>query len=429
MWEPKACARPTTGELFSQSVIALLVREQGWQVSLPGEFEWEKAARGHSIRTAIRGSLEWENEFNCELAHITDTSTVGCFPPNEFGLYDMLGNVWEWTGSLWGTSPIRPDRDSSAPVGEDLANTPPPENDEIRRVVRGGSWSDRDVFCRPEFRGQRLPGHRSANVGFRLALSRSSSSSRPSDRRGQKKRRPQKRLTIATDLSVAGIPTTEIDCVAYRVISSRFPPIHLFERTANVEDWEALYWLESLTNPRLRDEVGEIDLVPREDRVFGPGSSLIMAAFTHLNPDGSRFTDGTFGAFIAALSLDTAIQETIYHRELFLRITRQPPAELDMRVYKVQIRALLHDLRPEGVVDPAVFDPDSYAASQAIGRKLHAVGSEGVVYRSVRHAGGTCLAIYKPRLVQNMTQGVHLRYVWDGTSINQVYQLHLKNSD
>ena len=79
----------------------------------------------------------------------------------------------------------------------------------------------------------------------------------------------------------------------FRVISSRFPPIHLFERVANAEDWDALYWLESLTNPRLRNEVGEIELVPREDRVFGPGTSVIMAAFTHLNPEGSRFADNT----------------------------------------------------------------------------------------------------------------------------------------
>src|SRR5882762_9250510 len=82
----------------------------------------------------------------------------------------------------------------------------------------------------------------------------------------------------------------------FRVISSRYPPIHLFERVANAEDWDALYWLESLTNARLRDEVGEIELVSREERVFGPGASVIMAAFTHLNPEGSRFADDTFGA-------------------------------------------------------------------------------------------------------------------------------------
>jgi len=80
-----------------------------------------------------------------------------------------------------------------------------------------------------------------------------------------------------------------------RIVPSRFPPIQLFERVADPDDLEAVFELESLTNSRLRDEVGDIRLVPPEDRISGPGTAVIMAAFTHLNPDGSRFTDGTYG--------------------------------------------------------------------------------------------------------------------------------------
>jgi RES domain len=211
----------------------------------------------------------------------------------------------------------------------------------------------------------------------------------------------------------------------FRVISSRFPPIHLFERVSGPEDWEALYWLESLTNPRLRDEVGEIELVPREDRVFGPGTSVIMAAFTHLNPDGSRFADSTFGAFYAAASLDTSIAETRYHREVFLRATHERPLELDMRTYLCDVSASFHDIR--GLRDrmPDIYDPDSYVASQKLARSLKLSGSNGVVYDSVRHAGGQCLAVYRPRLIQNCHQGTHLRYVWDGERISRVYALRL----
>jgi hypothetical protein len=209
----------------------------------------------------------------------------------------------------------------------------------------------------------------------------------------------------------------------FRVISSRFPPIHLFERVASAEDYEALYWLESLTNPRLRDEVGEIDLVPQEDRVFGPGASVIMAPFTHLNPDGSRFADNTFGAFYAAASLDTSIAETRYHREVFLRATRESPTELDMRTYLCDIAASFHDIRGQRERD--LYDPDSYVASQKFARGLKLTGSNGVVYDSVRHAGGQCLAVYRPRLIQNCRQGTHLRYVWDGERISRVYELRL----
>jgi hypothetical protein len=211
----------------------------------------------------------------------------------------------------------------------------------------------------------------------------------------------------------------------FRVISSRYPPIHLFERVASADDWDALYWLESLTNCRLRDEVGEIELVPRDERVFGPGASVIMAAFTHLNPDGSRFADDTFGAFYAAASLATSIAETRYHRELFLRATHERAMEVDMRSYLCDVAASFHDIRGKRDRMPDIYDPDSYVASQKLARALKLAGSNGIAFDSVRHAGGQCLAIYRPRLIQNLRQGAHLRYVWDGNSISRVYELRL----
>ena len=129
------------------------------------------------------------------------------------------------------------------------------------------------------------------------------------------------------------IPLTPVAWLpCWRIMPSRFPPIDLFERVADPADLEAVIALESLTNDRLREEVGALQLVPQQDRISGPGTSSIMAAFTHLNPVGSRFSDGTFGVFYAAYTLDTAIAETCYHREQFLRATSEPPMELDMRV-------------------------------------------------------------------------------------------------
>ena len=224
--------------------------------------------------------------------------------------------------------------------------------------------------------------------------------------------------------SLAALAVSEVRWQpCFRIISSRFPPIHLFERVSDAEDWEALYWLESLTNPRLREEVGDIDLVPREDRVFGPGTSVIMAAFTHLNPDGSRFADSTFGAFYAAASLDTAIAETRYHREIFLRATHEPPIELDMRTYVSDITASVHDIRGKRDEMPDIYDPVSYAASQNLARSLKGAGSNGIVFDSVRDTEGQCIAVYRPRLVQNCRQSTHLRYVWNGERISHVYTL------
>ncbi len=122
-----------------------------------------------------------------------------------------------------------------------------------------------------------------------------------------------------------------------------------------------------------------------------------MAAFTHLNPEGSRFADDTFGAFYAAASLDTSIAETRYHREIFMRSTRQKAMELDMRTYLSDVSASFHDIRGKRDRMPDIYDPDSYVASQKLARSLKLAGSNGVAFDSVRHAGGECLAVYRPR--------------------------------
>lgn len=208
----------------------------------------------------------------------------------------------------------------------------------------------------------------------------------------------------------------------WRIIPSRFPPIGLFERVADPEDLEAVFALEALTNPRLRDEVGEISLVPPEDRVSGPGASIVMAAFTHLNPDGSRFSDGTYGVFYAAQNLDTAIAETTYHRERFMRATAEQRMELDMRVYLADLDGDLHDLRGRRADYPLVYHAEDYAAAQHLARRLRKEGSNGIAYDSVRRDGGACAAVFRPRLLATARQERHLCYVWDGERIATVYE-------
>src|SRR5690242_15428008 len=104
---------------------------------------------------------------------------------------------------------------------------------------------------------------------------------------------------------------------SWRIISSRFPPIDLFERVANEEDFETVIEIEQLTNPRLREELNNISLVPKKERKFGPGTSYIMSAFTNLKP--SRFSNGSFGVYYASKTLETAVLETKYHKQNFLR--------------------------------------------------------------------------------------------------------------
>jgi hypothetical protein len=208
----------------------------------------------------------------------------------------------------------------------------------------------------------------------------------------------------------------------WRIIPSRFPPIGLFERVTAPEDLEAVFAVEALTNPRLRDEAGDIGLVPPEDRISGPGASIVMAAFTHLNPEGSRFSDGTYGVFYAARDLDTAIAETVYHRERFLRATAQRRMELDMRVYQADLDGTLHDLRGRRAAFPLAYHAREYAAGQHLARTLRASGSNGIAYDSVRRDGGECAAVFRPRLLAKARQERHLCYVWDGERIATIYE-------
>lgn len=219
------------------------------------------------------------------------------------------------------------------------------------------------------------------------------------------------------------LPVTQVEWKpSWRIIPSRFPPIQLFERVTDPDDLEAIFAVESLTNPRLRDEVGDIRLVPPEDRVSGPGSSIIMAAFTHLNPEGSRFTDGTYGVFYAAGDLRTAIAETTYHRQRFMLATGEDRTELDMRVYLVDLVAGLHDLRGRRAEYPLVYHNDDHAAGQHLAASLRKDGSNGIAYDSVRLQSGECVAVFRARLLSNCRQERHLCYVWDGQRIASVYE-------
>ncbi len=219
------------------------------------------------------------------------------------------------------------------------------------------------------------------------------------------------------------VPTTLVSWrPCHRIIPSRFLPINLFERIAERDDLDAILAVESLTNDRVRDETGELELVPQEDRVQGAGSSIIMAAFTHLNPQGSRFSNGSYGVFYAAHDLDTAIAETRYHREQFMKATQQPPMEIDMRAYTLVLKGELHDIRGRQKKLPAVYHPHNYSAGQELGTTLRKQGSKGIVYDSVRQKGGECGGVFWPRALSQCKQGQHFCYVWNGEQISHVYK-------
>src|SRR6185312_7303050 len=87
----------------------------------------------------------------------------------------------------------------------------------------------------------------------------------------------------------------------FRIIPSIYPPINFFEDLVDPSEMQIVWEIEGLTNERLRQEVGDLFLVAPEDRVSGPASSVVMAAFTHISKP-TRFSDGSYGVYYASFS-------------------------------------------------------------------------------------------------------------------------------
>ena len=133
-----------------------LSKHTGREYRLPTEAEWEYACRAGTTTF-----FHFGDSLTSELANYdtNQTTPVGNYPPNAFGLYDMHGNVWEWCQDHWHDNYKGAPTDGSA--WDDQG-----ENDS--RVLRGGSWIYIPRLCRSASRDYYLPGYRSSGVGFRV---------------------------------------------------------------------------------------------------------------------------------------------------------------------------------------------------------------------------------------------------------------------
>ncbi len=202
----------------------------------------------------------------------------------------------------------------------------------------------------------------------------------------------------------------------HRLIPSRFPPVMLFDWADSPEELEHIAQLEGLSNDRLKAEYGEIGLVVAGDWIGGSGATPLMASFTH--PGVSRFSDGTYGVYYTADSLQTAIAETRYHREVFLSASNEPPCLIQMREYTTHVVKPLVDIRQNTNLD--LIDPNSYKQSQEFGFQLKRDNEWGVLYPSVRLKNAICVAAFRPPALTVPRQGCHLEYVWDGEKIADI---------
>lgn len=211
----------------------------------------------------------------------------------------------------------------------------------------------------------------------------------------------------------------------YRLIPSQFPPIGLFDTVARAADLEAVMELAGWTNDRLVAE--RIARLPKEEWVFGrANSSIVMAAFLHAAPGGGRFSGPDIGAWYAADTIEAGLAEVAHHlrREAFAR--GQITAQRRFRVYVARLAGSFVDIR--GGRKPELYDRQDYVASQAFGEGLRAAGEDGVLYDSLRFAGGTATCAFRPSKVLDVVQAQHLALdVW--TDKSQISVTTLREED
>jgi hypothetical protein len=194
----------------------------------------------------------------------------------------------------------------------------------------------------------------------------------------------------------------------------------LLPLAANHGALEDLAILESATNGRLVAQESGLPELDSRELVFGRvGFTFINAAFTHTRPGGNRFNDEARGVWYCGFDVDTAIDEVSYHLTRELEAIGRFENVTDYAELVADFFGSFHDMREaDSEVEQALHkDPEiGYPAGQNLARQLRIDRtSNGIVYPSIRHVGGTCLACFRPDLVQNLRQGGIWRLEWQGT--------------
>ena len=166
----------------AKKFIKWLNKKTSQKFALPTEAQWEYACRAGTKTICFWGNNEKDacqyanvydrkakSKFNFKWKHHSCTdgyagsAPVGSFQPNNFGLYDMLGNVWEWCEDIY---------DENAYSKHTTANNPLITSGSEERVVRGGGWGDYYAFIRSASRLRGTPNDTYYDIGFRLCSAR-----------------------------------------------------------------------------------------------------------------------------------------------------------------------------------------------------------------------------------------------------------------
>lgn len=228
----------------------------------------------------------------------------------------------------------------------------------------------------------------------------------------------------------------------HRLIPSRYSDAGtvLDELSDDDDMLEKLIRLDGATNDRIQGEqAGLVGISPYE-LIYGvPNAHIVRAAFLHPSPTGSRFNDSTRGAWYAAEELETSFAEVSYHKaqrlaELVVPESPSGVPEFETSTYDdwvADFHAEFHSLEPVADYADCLVPspvPDCYVHSQQLARQLLKTKSNGILYPSVRHPSGTCLACFRPALVYQPRQAnrYEISFRWEKQKYRQeIHQVRL----
>ena len=180
------------------------------------------------------------------------------------------------------------------------------------------------------------------------------------------------------------------------------------------DDLQAIFALDAATNDRVLAQAHRSPGIGVDELITGvPCATIINAAFCHPHPLGARFNGPDRGAWYAGFAIETAQAEVAFHKTVQLAEIDRFEDSVTYDEYVADVSGTLHDLRRQPTFKPCL-DPGSYTQSQRLAEQLLDAGSLGVVYPSVRHRGGTCVACFRPALVTNVRRAKTYRFTWAG---------------
>ena len=206
-----------------------------------------------------------------------------------------------------------------------------------------------------------------------------------------------------------GLTITEIHKESHRnIVSLRVSQDLYDDLSASPEDWQVAIDLEIATKPHTNRSTQPIIDRPFEEAAY---NEAIRYPFSHWSQ--SRYSDGSFGVWYGADTLETSIYETVHHwRRGLLDDAGWGDIEgviIQRKVYLVHCDAGLLDFHPKLEDFPALVDPDSYHLTHQVGARIHHEGHPGLATRSARCAGNVN-AIFNPRVLTSPRDMCYLTY-------------------